>query len=302
MEFTVRYKESAEGNTVEERHSLTLPALIKHFGFAGFGYGKTIESLYRGMGAVMYYYNHFDLNLLTLRGFKKPPALISEPTALAQFSNVLGKAIGDFLVKKIYDVQVTVHYESEMVLRGLSVSGSRPDLYCISESEQFAVECKGFSRSSVSESDMEQYKNQSEQGPVEIQVNRSIASATYNIYDGLKNKFYDPVNPGAPYNSELNSSIIKEYYGIFFPLLSQASMTYRDQSNLEAVAVIDNIIPDFLPDYRISLLICKKIEECYKTGRLYKFSSFDSTHPKESYIDSDGIGIKLTKKTIVRQH
>ena len=204
MKFTAEYRESVQSNVIDQVYTLTLPALIKHFGFAGFGYGKTIESLFRGVGAVMYFYDYFDLEWWALKGFKKPPAKINEPTSLGHFSNILGKAIGDFLVKKVYDVQVSIHYESEMVLRQEVISGSRPDLYCIGTNEQIAVECKGSSRSSVSNADMTQYKNQSAEGPLE--VNRSVASATYNIYDELKNKFYDPVNPNASYNLFLSSS------------------------------------------------------------------------------------------------
>jgi hypothetical protein len=75
---------------------------------------------------------------------------LSDPTEKGQFSNLVGKAIADFLSKRIDHSLFTVNYEAAMRLKdiSLSISGKqirRPDLPAFVPNATFAIEAKGFS-------------------------------------------------------------------------------------------------------------------------------------------------------------
>lgn len=88
--------------------------------------------------------------------FSIPYTGIKDLTEKNHFSNIVGKAIADFLSKKIDNSLYTVNYEAAMSLCGHSLLGMRPDLLAFNHDEKFAIEAKGFSRSNISNNDMTQ--------------------------------------------------------------------------------------------------------------------------------------------------
>lgn len=97
-----------------------------------------------------------------------------------------------------------------MALKGYNIEGDRPDFYCDTFTEQFAVEAKGYSAQSVSDAQMSKHKDQSETGP--LSINFSVASVAYNLYKKPKIKFYDPISDNVPYENDLNSRLRELYY------------------------------------------------------------------------------------------
>jgi hypothetical protein len=185
--------------------NFTLPQFVKHIGFADMSYNPNYKNYLKGLGMLLAYGDFIELNGINLIGFKSP--ITSDPTEKAQFSNLLGKAIADFLSKKISNCVLSYNYEGAMQFNGHPISGGRPDLYCLSTNKrQFAIECKGFSKKSVSNNEMSKHKRQSKSGP--LHVHFSIASVTYNIYKNISVKYFDPINPNIRYNEKLNNRII----------------------------------------------------------------------------------------------
>jgi len=83
-----------------------------------------------------------------------------------------------------------------MELKGYPISGERPDFYCDTLNKQFAVETKGYSAQSVSDTSMKKHKAQSKTGP--LNVHFSAANVAYNLYRKPKIKYYDPEGDDMP--------------------------------------------------------------------------------------------------------
>ena len=156
-------------------------------GIAGMGYTPCLSKIRRIIGIFLHYWDYFKD--FSQNRFSKPP--IFDPTEKSQFSNLVGKAIADYLSKQINGSRFTIAYEHAMRESNLPIQGSRPDLIAfISRNLKFAIEAKGFSNPSVSNREMNKHKLQAQSGP--INVNFSVASITYNLYNSITCKYYDP--------------------------------------------------------------------------------------------------------------
>lgn len=293
MKLEVNHLDSA-GKTNNASFSFRLPALIKHLGFAGMGFNPSINNYAKGIGAILLFHDHISLKNRNLIGFKEPTLDIYDPTTKGQFSNLLGKAIADFLSKKIYQAHCTFNYESIMSKQGLVILGSRPDLYCVNytKSKQFAVEAKGLSRASVSNPYMKKVKKQSKTGP--LSVHFSVASVAYNIYKDLHINFHDPVNPEILFNTEQNLQLIKEYYAGILEIINIINPRERTNHFGEEFYVI----PILNNELRLwegvmpKLLVTTKINQILESGRIPdSFGNIESSD--QVYIDRDGIGIAI---------
>src|SRR5690348_5973801 len=88
---------------------LLLPAFLKHAAVAGRGGGRSVSStLRRAIGVALFYGDYLNkVGWLRLHGFRLPPNFISDPTELGDFSTLVGKAVADFLAKRLLNAKFT---------------------------------------------------------------------------------------------------------------------------------------------------------------------------------------------------
>jgi hypothetical protein len=148
MLLNIEYK-NVKGNISNLNIDLPWLALIKHMAIAGQGHIPSIRKFRRILGMFFRYADYINYNSFQNSSFSQPPNYLLDPTEKAQFSNMVGKAIADFLSKRINNAKITLNYEAAMRLNGILISGKRPDMLGINSSDIFSIESKGLSASSV---------------------------------------------------------------------------------------------------------------------------------------------------------
>lgn len=193
-------------------------AFIKHMAFSGLGGKLDLYKITRFCGSFFDYFEIFHEG--PNYAFNLPESIRYNTTEKGQISNKIGVAIADFLAKRIYCASYTVNYETAMNFKGLPIKGRRPDLYCFSavNKKQFSLEAKGFSQKTICPYQMDKYKEQSKTGGLDC--NFSVASVAYNLYNRVKVYFYDPIISQINYSSNLNNSLILEYYNNLISILN----------------------------------------------------------------------------------
>ncbi len=305
MELEIELRDSS-GQIQDINENISFLALLKHMAIAGQKFIPSIRKFRRIIGMFFRFSDYLSYNAIQNSFFSTPPNPLYDPTEKAHFSNVLGKAIADYLAKKINNAKVTFNYEAAMKLRGIKISDGRPDLIAIiNDTCQFAIEAKGFSSPHIPTNKMIEYKNQSQQGP--ITVSFSVTSVTYNIYSKVKVKYYDPKNKDNPFDKELLKNLSIQYYSgimeyvngdlfkiekieirnkIFYklPLLPE---TFIKLGSLEYV------LPSCLIEcpFVVSVLIDVDVKKFAEKG-LTEFKK-DFIYEDNMYIDRDGIGLMI---------
>ena len=211
MDIQIEYIDQ-NSNLSNRTESINNFGILKHLAIAGQGYLPSLKRYIRTFGMLCHYIEYLNSSSLNSSKFSLPPQIRRDPTEKAQFSNLAGKAIGDFLSKRLSGAKVTHNYEAAMTGAGFPISGSRPDLYCIGDNFQFAVEAKGFSRSTISSREMLRHKSQASSG--RLRVNFSVASVAYNLYAQAKCNYHDPFD----HNVELSVAINRELNRRYYPL------------------------------------------------------------------------------------
>lgn len=213
MNIQVEYKDTA-GTITNHTHRLTRLAFAKHLAIAGQIYAPRPQKIIRTLAMFFHYSGYIQRQAFNSDRFSEPPIQLSDPTEKGQFSNLAGKAIADFLSKRIDQSIYTVNYEAAMRMHNppipLFVNGRqvrRPDLLAYTTNSRFAIEAKGFSGGF---GNMNNHKNQSQTGG--IRVNFSVASVSYDLYNQVKCKYHDPFSDNIPYDNELLRRLTKEYY------------------------------------------------------------------------------------------
>lgn len=261
-------------------------AFVKHATFAGLTNPHVILHPFRYTS----FFCDFAPSFFRSNHFRKYPGLEKDPTETAYISNRIGRAFADYFSKKIYGARFTHSYECAMALKKLPIKGDRPDFYCDTLTAQFAVEAKGYSAKSVSNSDMKKHKKQSGTGP--LAINFSVASVAYNLYKKPKIKFYDPIGSDEPYDLVLNSRLRNFYYHNAINLIEMIS-DFRTQSELPNYYAY-NISYPFFP-FR-QFLVNKKIAERKFIDTEWLISmknvNIENQESEDFYIDVDGIGLK----------
>lgn len=272
---------------------LSLAGFLKHAAITGQGddFGL-LPSLARGIGAFLLYGRYIDTHWwFGLNGFRQPDMRLLDPTEMGDFSTLVGKAIADHLAKRLLDAKFTHTYEAAMYAAGHPLTGERPDFYCTTKTQQFAMEAKGFSARSIGAAKMATHKLQSQTGP--IPVNFSVASVTYNIYEKLRCKFHDPVNENAEFLDVLNNTLAKQYYLNLHEQLSD----YIDPSTFQyGNRQYDSYdISPYLfvgKRYKIWLLFDKKIIPSLDSKSILQ-DEYPFINEQRFYLDTDGIGILI---------
>lgn len=306
MEIKVEYKD-ANGQIHNQKHNLTRIAFAKHLAVAGQGYAPRLRKILRTVGMLLHYSYYMKDSEMRKNKFSQPPAKLSDPTEKSQFSNLAGKAIADFLSKQIDNSRFTVNYEAAMRINKLPIIGERPDLIAFQNNSMFSIEAKGYSGSY---GDMNAHKLQSQSGG--IPVNFSIASVSYNLYKGIRCKYYDPINEKVEFDNELFEMVTKKYYQGLLEYLDEEYFTYelievQDEKFYEIDLFSKKIFELLYTEmplswiweigrcYRPKLILPGKIESYAKKGLSKDDNAFNLEDKQQNdlYIDNDRVGLKI---------
>jgi hypothetical protein len=216
---------------------------------------------------------------------------LSDPTEKGQFSTIVGKAIADYLAKELNGAAATYSYESAMVLDGHKLLGQRPDLYCVSNAYQFAIEAKGRSDRTISSAEMIEHKAQAQSGP--LAVHFSCASVAYNLFHLVKVNYFDPINENIRLNESLNAALRNLYYSQLrqeIEGLSERQYTiFKTQDR--AIYQIDLFRGSTIKFYVSGLSPYLLIDPEYIFQGDGK--NYERLQGEDFYLDVDGIGIRL---------
>lgn len=313
MNIEVEYKDQ-NGNITNQNHHISRLALVKHMAIAGQKYAPHPRKILKTIGMFLQYGYFLHRKAFNENRFSVPPNNIYDPTEKGQFSNLAGKAIADFLAKKIDNAIYTVNYEAAMKMKGLLIKGSRPDLLAFKNNEIFAIEAKGYSGGA---GNMNDHKIQSRTGG--IPVNFSVASVSYNLYDSVKCNYHDPYNENVLFDKELFKDLTKEYYSGFSKFMEYGHFDKVEYQN-ESFYEIDLFYPPFWDKYfshkhmfrhfwdevfhfyRPRLILPVNIKEFAKNGLtenikpfLYEGNNNLKDRERKIYIDNDRIGLKIER-------
>lgn len=283
-------------------------AFAKHFVMAGQHHEPHIRKLLRILGVFLMYSNYLDrYSFYNEYRFSEPPIEFSDPTSKAQFSNLAGRAIADFLSKRIDGCCFTVNYEAAMRIKKIEIKGPRADLIGFtSDQKTISIEAKGFCKSSVSKTEMATYKQQSREGG--LGFNYSIACVSYNLYDKVRCKYYDPEGKDIEFDSELFRDLTKNYYAGLYSFIYPNVRTKIFGSEEFIIVNLGHLFDyyqilfknnylwknhffyEYLSQY--SLILPSNIEDLADKGLNEPFSPF-RLHASEGgwYIDNDRVGI-----------
>lgn len=265
--------------------NLSYLQFIKHLAFAGMGVNRSPYNSFRFLGFMFEFVQYWGPEP---DHFSIPEIIFNDPTELGQISNKIGKALADFLSKKIYGAKYTHNYEDAMVQNGYPIKGERPDLYCDTRSKQFAVEAKGFKASTVSANKMLKHKSQSRQGPVPVHF--SVASVAYNLYQAPSVKFHDPIGDDVKYSTDINNKLIALYYRSILDSIKQLHLEQSENAERIPNDFIAYHLPAIYPKTKVYLLL----HESIVIGEWEQVEDFNSRRIEENYdtyIDADGVGL-----------
>ena len=318
MNIQVEYKDTA-GTITNQTHRLTRLAFAKHLAIAGQGYAPRPQKLIRTLAMFFHYSSYIQRQAFNNDRFSEPPIQLSDPTEKGQFSNLAGKAIADFLSKRIDQSIYTVNYEAAMRIHNppipLFVNGRqvrRPDLLAYTANSRFAIEAKGFSGGF---GNMNNHKNQSQTGG--IRVNFTVASVSYDLYNQVKCKYHDPFNDNVPYDNELLRRLTKEYSSGLSEFLNEKYFNSRVTEiqgekfyEIElSYRPFEKLFPDefpfrhfwhfeFLEYYRPRIILPFAVRDYAENGITNEIKPFIfETNEQEynTYIDNDRVGLRIRR-------
>jgi len=305
MHIDVNYINSS-GNITDKKYKISKLAFIKHMAIAGQKYAPQPSKFLRSVGMFFHYFYYMQTPEFNNDYFSLPPIELSDPTEKGQFSNLAGKAIADFLSKKIDGSIYTVNYEAAMRIQGIPIIGERPDLLAFSPGSIFAIEAKGYTNSP---GNMNKHKRQSKTGA--IPVNFSVACSSYHLYKRIKCKYYDPIISDATYDELLLKKLTMSYYQKLSEFLENDFFEFNeiDINGEQFYAVklsydrTDHIIfchlkhhshffYEILKNHNPEFLLPRNILEYAKQGITKDLKPF-VFESDNIYIDNDRVGFKI---------
>lgn len=286
--------------------SLTRLAFVKHMAIAGQGYSPSPRKLMRTFGMFFHYSNYLQKQAFDNDHFSTPPRILSDPTEQAQFSNIAGKAIADFLSKRIDASFFTLNYEA---VATRPMHGQRPDLVAYSPKGVFTLEAKG--RQQGNPGNMYIHKQQAGSG--NYPRNFSVACVSYNIFNNVQCNYHDPYNNNIQYDSEGLRKSSRKYYSGLSDFLNESyfqinQATYGEEIFYE-VELSFRKFRKFLQDeflsyplllhemfefYRPRLILPINIAEYAENGLTRETKPFQQIQEGNNfYIDTDRIGLRI---------
>lgn len=309
MNIPVEYQDLS-GTITNQTYNLTRIAFAKHLAIAGQGYAPKPHKFIRTLSMFFHYIYYIQRQSFNSDKFSEPLMILSDPTEKGQFSNLAGKAIADFLSKKIDQSLFTVNYEGAMKSLNIKVKGGRPDLLAFKKDSMFAIEAKGFSGGA---GNMTQHMNQSQTG--KIPVNFSVACVSYKLYKNVKCKYHKICNNNVSYNNGLLRKLTQQYYGGFLGFLNETYFNYREieiqSEKFYEVELSHESFKKLFPEkftfisldpleifkyYLPKLILTLKIRDYAKDGITSETEPFifeTNTENNLLYVDNDRIGLKI---------
>lgn len=287
MNLEIVYKDE-KGVEHKKNERMSYLSFIKHLAIAGQGHMPSISKFNRSLGMFLHYSNYINIVDFKNDFFSIPSGYKYDPTEKSQFSNLVGKAIADFLSKKISGGKITFNYEAAMKLAGHKITGERPDLLCIGK-KTFAIEAKGFSARTISNKEMKEHKDQSGKGP--IKVDFSVASVSYNLYSKVRVNYYDPRNDDSQDNSDIIKELTKQYYTGLSEYVDEELFHFKEEriGNNNYYKIL--VMKEKYIGEEVFLLLNKNILEQGKKGIVgFDVATIDD---ENVYIDKDGVGIEI---------
>jgi hypothetical protein len=280
------------GTISEKQYQVGLARLLKHIGIAGQNKPLSAFSILRGFGFLAYFYHYIDhpqLLWMPFR-FRRNSSSLWDPTEIGQFANIIGKAVADMLARRISGALFTHAYEAALLVKNRTLSGKRPDLYCDTGHKQFALEAKGFTRSNVSDTKMQDFKKQAASGS--LPVHFYVACATYALFDyPIITKYYDPENDNVEYDLHASLILARSFYSSVLGSLSELpEVDSRKLSNTDCSSFsLDRF---GLVDCRV--MIAKEAVKWTLSEKIpSKLPSFEKYEEDDIFLDEDGIGIEI---------
>lgn len=312
MNLSVEYRDAA-GIISNQTHNLTQIAFAKHLAIAGQGLAPKPQKIIRTLSMFFHYSYYMQRHAFNNNRFSEPPIELSDPTEKGQFSNLAGKAIADFLSKRIDQSIFTINYEAAMRLRNMPLNVRRPDLLAFNQNSMFAIEAKGYSGGC---GNMTNHKTQSQTGG--IPVNFSVACVSYNLYNHVQCNYHDPYNDNVPYDNELLKKISRKYYSGLAEYLNEKYFNFNEIEILGekfyevelSNITFEKLFPDEFPFnhfwhieiiefYRPRLILPIAIKDYAENGITndVKPFIFDTNKEQENYlyIDNDRVGLKFIR-------
>jgi hypothetical protein len=308
MNISVEYKDRT-GVISNRTYNITRLAFAKHLAIAGQGYSPRPQKLLRTIGMFFHYSKYLQRQPFYNDQFSQPPIELSDPTEKGQFSNLAGKAIADYLSKRIDGSILTVNYEAGMRLRNMPLNVGRPDLLAYSQNSMFAIEAKGYSGGS---GNMTTHKTQSTTGG--IPVNFTVACVSHNLYNNVQCKYHDPYNDNIPYDLEGLTELSRKYYSGLAGFLNEKYFKYeKTEINEESFYAIElsfrkfeKLFMDEYPFppfhffelfdfYRPQIILPANIRELAENGISKNMKPFELSKENNTYIDNDRIGLRIRR-------
>jgi hypothetical protein len=295
-------RKDKKGNITNLQEKMPWLAYIKHMAISGQSFSPFINKLKKMLGMFFVYSDYLGLSSYRNSSFSKPAPPFYDQTTTAQFSNIAGKAIADFLAKKLDKAIISFNYDAALKISGLPVQGIRPDLLCANSTDIFSIEAKGFSKINVSQNEMDGYKQQARSGPIRVKF--CVASVSYNIYNKVKVKYYDPINNSFVQNGELVKKLTIQYYQGIKQFLDEKVFAIKQEiindNNYYKLTFPSKDLYKLFPlcpffyryINRLSILIDVRISNFVENGignsKMGQYFSNENV-----YIDSDGVGLML---------
>lgn len=310
MNIPVSYIDQ-QGYEQNLNYNLSRAAFVKHMAIAGQGYAPKLQKLLRTFSMFFHYMYYIQNDSFNNNSFSEPPIHLSDPTEKGQFSNLAGRAIADFLSKRINQSIFTVNYEAAMKLKKIPLNVRRPDLLAFTKTSMFAIEAKGYSGGP---GNMQAYKMQSQTGG--IPVNFSVACISYNLYNNIQCNYHDPYYVDISYDNKLLKILTKRYYSGLSKYLNKEYFQYstvriQDEYFYEIELSYKPFEKLFRYEFPLMHFCCCKILDYYKPRILLPihieyYSEYGITNEIEPfifepikyeeqdiYIDNDRVGIKI---------
>lgn len=305
MNIPVEYKDS-KGVISTKNYKLTRLGFIKHLAIAGQGYAPKSQNLLRTIGMLLHYSYYIERTAFNNNRFSTPPLILSDPTEQGQFSTLAGKAIADFLSKKIDKSIFTTNYEG---IASRPLIGQRPDLVAFTKNQQFTLEAKG--RNQSNPGNMTEHKKQASSGNYPRHF--SVACVSYNLFSQVTCNYHDPLNENIPYDNVGLQKVTKKYYSGLATFLNQRYFDFQEfnfqgetfyevelsYQTFEKLFMDDFAfrpirIHEIIDFYRPSLILPKEIMELAEVGLTIDSDPFIFESEEQSdniYIDNDRIGL-----------
>ncbi|MHB1922894.1 MAG: hypothetical protein ACYCOO_11735 [Chitinophagaceae bacterium] len=296
------------GAIVNQTHNLTRIAFAKHLAIAGQGYAPQTQKLLRTLGMFLHYSCYLQRQAFNNNHFSTPPRILSDPTEQGQFSNLAGKAIADFLSKRINGSLYTTNYEA-VATRPLH--RQRPDLVAFTPTSQFTLEAKG--RHQTNPGNMNTHKIQARSGNYPRDF--SVACVSYNLFGQVTCKYYDPFNDNISYDNESLQRATRNYYNGLAGFLDQKYFSYQEfdyqGENFYVIELFYKNFKKLFPDefpfrnfldfeileyYQPRLILPKNIREYAEKGLTNETMPFifETKEQNENiYIDNDRVGLRI---------